>query len=297
MGILADSRSRRVLTLPAHCLVGRSAACFVRIASTHVSSEHARLSWTGEHWELRDLGSRNGTTVDGRPVKPGAAVPLVAGATLCFGEERACWTLLEDSGPVPAMRDPVTGRVRVAREGLLVLSESGSELPYLHELAGGQWLLEGTDGPSMVRDGDVVTVDGQAWVLHLAEPVPGTEESSGRSLWLGSLDFSFAVSPDEEYVTLSLRAGETEHALPPRAHHYLLLTLARMRRQDGDGWCYGDELARRLGIEETSLNVQIFRARDELVRLGVADASGVVERRRGTGQIRTGILRFSERQS
>ncbi|MEO1336418.1 MAG: FHA domain-containing protein, partial [Myxococcota bacterium] len=63
-------KSGETLVLAAQCLVGRSAACQIRLDDRYVSSEHAKLVWTGSKWQVRDLGSRNGTFVDGRRVEP-----------------------------------------------------------------------------------------------------------------------------------------------------------------------------------------------------------------------------------
>jgi pSer/pThr/pTyr-binding forkhead associated (FHA) protein len=46
-------------------LIGRTAPSNLCLQDPKVSSAHARLRWTGAGWELRDLGSTNGTFVDG----------------------------------------------------------------------------------------------------------------------------------------------------------------------------------------------------------------------------------------
>src|SRR6185369_7529735 len=51
-------------------LVGRSRLADLRMNEPTVSGEHAVLRWTGREWELHDLGSRNGTIVDGRRLAP-----------------------------------------------------------------------------------------------------------------------------------------------------------------------------------------------------------------------------------
>ncbi len=295
MGILANSPSRRVLTLPAHFLVGRSAACFVRIPDLRVSTEHAGVRWSGSRWQLQDLGSRNGTWVNGRALAAGQVLELSVGDELAFGDRTLAWTVLEASGPVPTARDPASGEVRAARDGLLRLGEEDAPLPYLHAIGASSWVLEEATGPRLVQDGDLVSAGERAWVLHLAEAHKETVDSAHRTRWLKDVRWDFGVSSDEEYVEVGVVVGEEAMALGSRAHHYLLLTLARLRGEGG-GWVYSDELARRLGLEETSLNVQIYRAREELSKLGVTDATSVVERRRGTGQLRTNITDFSERR-
>jgi pSer/pThr/pTyr-binding forkhead associated (FHA) protein len=48
---------------PSEALIGRSTMCTLQIDAADVSKEHASLRWVGDGWELRDLGSRNGTFV------------------------------------------------------------------------------------------------------------------------------------------------------------------------------------------------------------------------------------------
>jgi hypothetical protein len=45
--------------------IGRDATCDLVLEDARVSKHQARLSWTGEGWRLEDLGSKNGTLVNG----------------------------------------------------------------------------------------------------------------------------------------------------------------------------------------------------------------------------------------
>jgi hypothetical protein len=63
-------------------LVGRDPECGLALEDSRVSSRHARLVWTGSAWTLEDLGSKNGTTVNGRPA---AGAPLQNGDWVSFG--------------------------------------------------------------------------------------------------------------------------------------------------------------------------------------------------------------------
>jgi hypothetical protein len=62
--------------------IGRASENALVLNDTFVSSEHARLLWNGKGWVLEDLGSTNGTQVNGRkvkraaPVKPGDVIEL-----------------------------------------------------------------------------------------------------------------------------------------------------------------------------------------------------------------------------
>jgi pSer/pThr/pTyr-binding forkhead associated (FHA) protein/S1-C subfamily serine protease len=51
-----------------------------------VSASHARLAHDADAWWIEDLGSRNGTFLDGRRLEAGARTPLPAGAVIGLGE-------------------------------------------------------------------------------------------------------------------------------------------------------------------------------------------------------------------
>ena len=54
--------------LSAETTVGRAPGCGVQIDDVRVSKLHARLFWHEEAWYLEDLGSTNGTQLDGEIV-------------------------------------------------------------------------------------------------------------------------------------------------------------------------------------------------------------------------------------
>ena len=54
--------------------VGRSTHCDITIADRFLSRRHARIFNTDEGWRIEDLGSRNGTFVNGRQVEEPAAI-------------------------------------------------------------------------------------------------------------------------------------------------------------------------------------------------------------------------------
>lgn len=58
----------------------------VILGDRFISGHHARLRWDGNQWWLEDLGSRNGTLVDGRPLTPYRAEAVWPGANLQFGD-------------------------------------------------------------------------------------------------------------------------------------------------------------------------------------------------------------------
>lgn len=68
--------------------LGRAAGCDLVIDDDSVSARHARLEWEGGGWRIVDLGSLNGTAVEGVTLAPNAAAPLPFGSTVRLGGVR-----------------------------------------------------------------------------------------------------------------------------------------------------------------------------------------------------------------
>jgi len=67
--------------------VGSSPDCEVRVDQPFVSGKHCRLSLHGNQYMLEDLGSTNGTFVNGRRLEPHAPVPVSARDKLTLGHQ------------------------------------------------------------------------------------------------------------------------------------------------------------------------------------------------------------------
>lgn len=63
-------------------VVGRDPGCALVIEDPRVSKRHAQLRSSGDGWRLEDLGSMNGTTVNGEPA---VSAELRDGDTISFG--------------------------------------------------------------------------------------------------------------------------------------------------------------------------------------------------------------------
>lgn len=66
--------------------IGRVDDNLIEIADVSVSSRHAQLSKDDGDYTLRDLGSTNGTRVNGREIAEGEDVRLSDGDTVVFGK-------------------------------------------------------------------------------------------------------------------------------------------------------------------------------------------------------------------
>jgi len=117
---------------------------------------------------------------------------------------------------------------------------------------------------------------------------------NGRSR-TGMVTLVLRVSRDEETIEARLLIDDRSIVLPSRSFGYLLLYLARARIEDQEqgrpdvGWVDAHECASRLGISPEKLNVDVYRLRTVLRKLGISDAIDIVERRVLTRQLRVGI--------
>ncbi len=304
MGLLLDTHGGRLIVLSAHLVIGRSSVCQVQLDDPRVSAEHAVIAWTGERWEVRDLGSLNGTWLDGRRLAPGERAPLRRDARLGFGGAGDAWLLADDRAAGPAARNEATGELVYATAGLLALPSAEQPRATVFRRADRTWLVELGAELRRVADRERLELDGATWSLLLPGElgtVPETLKADGSPLTLGDVELCFAPSLDEEHVDVRVRIdGGTESMLPPRSSHYVLLTLARARLADArdgivpeeQGWLYAADLAHRLQYTAERLNLEIFRARTLLAKVGFADATQLIERRATTRQLRIGAARL-----
>lgn len=160
-----------------------------------------------------------------------------------------------------------------------------------------QWVVESADATVAVDDGAILEVGDQVWRLDLPVAVVPTVASSDP-LVLDDLQLQFEVSADEEHVAIRAEDRGRTLDLGARSHHYLLLTLARLRLEEEAlapaerGWIHLTDLERMLNLSELQLNLQIFRARRQLAEAGVADGARIVQRRQRTGLVRLGASRI-----
>ena len=288
MAILCQLRSGKHAALSAHTIIGRSPACTFVIPAREVSGEHASIRFTGAGWVVRDLASRNGTWIDGSRLEAGQEATLRVGSRLAFGDQDDLWRVEQLDPPGACARCLEPPRLVHASGGVLLLPDSEEpELAIFSDGAG--WSLERGSDTRAVRDGEALTVAGCRWHLIL----PGVLEPTAPAR--PDTRVRFRVSRDEEFAALELLQGDDVHSLPPRRHHYLLLTLARQRLRDHDlpptsrGWIDQDDLANQLRLSTQTVNVHVFRARRELGELDEHLASQLVERRPGTRQLRFGL--------
>jgi pSer/pThr/pTyr-binding forkhead associated (FHA) protein len=80
--------------------IGRADYCDIVIPDDSVSSQHAKLTRREGIWVLTDLGSTNGTLVDGEKVE--GDVPLAPGAFVRFGDVQLVFEPTDDAADINA---------------------------------------------------------------------------------------------------------------------------------------------------------------------------------------------------
>src|SRR5436190_4375474 len=73
------------IRLGAETLIGRGPDCKLRISSGQVSRRHCLIKVVDATVSVRDLGSANGTRLNGLAVSPDVDVPIPPGSTLIVG--------------------------------------------------------------------------------------------------------------------------------------------------------------------------------------------------------------------
>jgi len=301
MGTLFDPRTGDRVVLRAEHVFGRNALrADTAIDDPGISLMHAVIRWRSGRWMVSDH-SRNGTFVNGRPLQAGETVALEVGAELRLGRgPEVAWQVQDVAEPVDALVPPD------ARQPVLALAPHNllpsSEAPELciYQAQPGLWMLEQNGETRALKDGDRVQVGSAG--LHrfvAAAPMDDTQVAEivpeTAAPWL-----VMRLSLDEEHASLEVKDGVARTDLGERSHHYCLATLARRRMADQErglepgaqGWLASAELSRMLGVETTHLNIQIFRAREQLMTAlpGVPALSRLIERRRG--ELRIGEMPF-----
>ncbi len=93
---VGDQPPRRLRLAPGEHVFGRAQGCEIHVVSENVSRRHARLRVTPEAVFVRDLGSKNGTSVDGEAVA--GEIAIAVGSRLVVGDAVARLLPVADGG-------------------------------------------------------------------------------------------------------------------------------------------------------------------------------------------------------
>ena len=108
-------------------VVGRGGECGLVLDAYGISRRHARLQRVARGWELTDLGSTNGTQVNGKPIRPHKARLLREGDRVTLASHDFVFQETGPSGKGPLeepprqhRRSPIADAAAPARETLLL---------------------------------------------------------------------------------------------------------------------------------------------------------------------------------
>lgn len=282
MGILRELATERRVYLPPRLLVGRSSQADLRLPGGWVSSEHASIWWDGRAWRVRDLGSRNGTLLEGQQIKGGEGAVLVHGQRLAFGQLEEAWLVDDDAAPVPMAVDRATGSTRLSDDGVLGLPDDDDPRVTVHAEDERWWLQRDGGVPEPVHDRSIAVLDGAVWILRLPEPSRPTDRAAEPPR-AADLRLRLGVGLDQETIQADVLHGDERIGLDPRSHHEVLHLLARQQLADAAlpaperGWIDPEVLAGQAGIKRSVLNVYVQRLRKQFQSCGVVGE--VIQRR------------------
>ena len=305
--IRALSTGRTRLLEPEH-FIGRAPTCALVIDERYISAQHAVLRWTGDRWELKDLGSRNGTFLNGSRIKPSDEHDVRRGERVAFGKPEQEWELV-DEGPPSVMVVPLDTREPepVLFQGeLLALPSSDDPRVTIYRIDS-SWVLERSDESiTPITNLQTFDVGGRIWRFCCTDNICNTSlaDFSAIGLEVRHVQLAFSVSRDEEFVQVQMSCGGSTFDMGSRNFNYLLLTLARRRLGDAGaglpettcGWLYQEDLAHDPTMAPPQLNIDVFRIRKQFAGAGVVDAANIIERRPRTRQLRigTGLLAITQ---
>ena len=165
----------------AQLMLGRAGDCDITLEDGLVSRRHARIWCDAGIWHVEDLGSRNGTRVNGKAV---GKAPLADGDFVHIGRTRI--KVVDGvgravSGPrLEAVAGPYMGRIEPLDRAWFALGEAGAELAVvtahdgIHAVRG----IEGFGGRLALNDepldgverslaaGDRLRVGDGTWLFH-----------------------------------------------------------------------------------------------------------------------------------
>ena len=223
---------------------------------------------------------------------------ITVGSQVAFGDPGDLFEIVDD-GPPSAMAFGDNGEVRAAEGGLLSLPDEDHPELTVFEDGPGRWFVEEQDGTRRpTHDLEQVEAGGQLWRLELPVVLESTLQADAGPVLLSNVSLHFTVSRDQESINISMHHGGQKTPLQTRAHASLLLSLAKARFEDSrnselphgeQGWVHVEDLVTMLRTNVNQLNVSIFRARRQFALIKVLGATGIIERRPGSRQIRLGI--------
>jgi hypothetical protein len=301
-----ENSDRSIIHLKQSHLFGR----LLNVVDTYlkdstVSRLHFLMEYTAPNWYLVDYSS-NGTWVNGVRITKGVQTLVKQEDVIIVGGKFGTEFQFVDAGePVDILcrrnsaDSPIIETLQLQSTNHLP-NQQHCEMSITRE--NDNWVLEHQHKQRSLQDGDWVTIEKQNWQLVLTD-VPNSTMmiQDDNPLELSDIQLELSTSLDEETTRGRMVSHMGEVNLQARSHNYLLLLLARQRVTDANkntdstecGWVYMNELMAMMGMSETLINIQIYRARKQIESAlnGLIDGKQLIERR--SGQIRIGLKQIA----
>ncbi|MBX3095120.1 MAG: DUF3662 and FHA domain-containing protein [Cryobacterium sp.] len=97
-----DIAGKRYPIKKGRTVIGRGSEADVTVSDTGISRKHVEIRWDGERAEVHDLGSTNGSQLNGAPVKK---APLPPDSEISIGRTRIVFRVLAQSSAVDQFAD------------------------------------------------------------------------------------------------------------------------------------------------------------------------------------------------
>lgn len=302
MAFLLDTSTNHYIPLAPHHTFGRlKNSVDTLLNKPYISKLHTTIEWRGNNWFIKNLG-RNGTHVNGSRLPSHQSKELNEGDHIHFAELTDPPFIVQDLSPPSDVLWPINPQGKpqpIVLDRYHILPNEEAPRISLHK-DNHQWFIEpidpnGEQAVTALQSGDTITCEQRAWQLLQVDVYGPTEAKSLFSQELNEFTFHFELSQDEEITQLTLSQGEHTIDLGVRTHHYLLVQLARHRLRHCEqgvaeceqGWLYTEQIVKELGLDETHLNIQIYRVRKQ-----ISDALPHVNIQRDLIHRQSGKLRF-----
>ncbi len=106
---ILDINGKRYPITRSHTVIGRGAEADITVNDTGISRRHVEILWDGKRAQVNDLGSTNGSQLDGVPVTKAALPP---DSVISIGRTRIVFRVLAQSATIDQFSD-----LRVERPG------------------------------------------------------------------------------------------------------------------------------------------------------------------------------------
>lgn len=302
MAILINHLTNKRISLRPHHIFGRRKdRVDTYIEGKEISLMHASIRWEDSKWVIVDH-SKNGTWIDGVLIKTGESIELRTSNNIAFSRTgKHTWRVAELGKPNAVLVSMSEMETVHELTNFHVFPDEQNPMVSLYKSEQGIWLCEDQEKTYALEHGAIIYAGSQVLQFFNGGEIDSTLDRVGMKL-IGARDiqFKFFVSLDEEHTLLRVTCDGKEINLGERVHHYLLITLARLRLKDAkkgldinsQGWVEKEKLCAMLGMDQAYVNIQIYRARKQVVNAlsDIMHLPQVVESR--SGSLRFGFPNF-----